>query len=146
MTKRPAKPANMPWISPYLATADAAASLEFYARAFGFEKKEAYPGPDGRIMHAEMVWKDGVVMFGPAEKATTLTPAQAGTTPPFGLCVYVDDVDALYARATAAGAKTIRELKDQFYGDRSCTLADLDGYQWTFATNIADFDPTKMPS
>ncbi|MSP62898.1 MAG: VOC family protein [Myxococcales bacterium] len=146
MSKRPAKPANMPWISPYLTIPDAARALDFYQRAFGFEKKEAHALPDGTLVHVEMVWRDGVIMFGPARKLEAKTPAQSGAQSPFGLCVYVDDVDALFARATAAGAKVRLPLEDQFYGDRSCTLVDPDGYCWTFATNIADFDPSKMPA
>ena len=146
MTKRSAKPANMPWISAYLTTPDAGRALEFYQRAFGFEKKDAHAAPDGTVMHAEVAWKDGVVMFGPAHKHPVPTPGEAGAMPPFGLYVYVDDVDATFARATAEGAKVFLPLCNQFYGDRTCTVIDLDGYYWTFATNVGDFDPTMIPT
>lgn len=60
-----------------------------------------------------------------------------------GLYVYVEDVDALFARATAAGAKGERPPQDMFYGDRVCQVIDPDGHSWSFGTNVADFDPTK---
>ena len=145
MSKRPAKQPGMPWVSSYLTTPDGAKALDFYQRAFGFEKKNVMAGPDGTIMHAEVAWKDGIVMFGPSNKVETKTPAQSGVMPPFGIFVYVDDVDALHARATAAGAKVVFPLADQFWGDRTVTLSDPDGYCWTFATNVADFDPSKAP-
>jgi uncharacterized glyoxalase superfamily protein PhnB len=59
--------------------------------------------------------------------------------------VYCDDVDALFNRAVAAGAKAIRPPADMFYGDRVCTVEDPNHYLWTFATNVADFDPSKAP-
>ena len=62
------------------------------------------------------------------------------------LYVYCEDVDALFARAVAAGAKAIKPPQDQFYGDRTCTVEDQDGYWWNFATNVADFDPSKAPA
>jgi PhnB protein len=59
--------------------------------------------------------------------------------------VYCDDVDALFKRATAAGAKVERPVQDQFWGDRMGSLVDPEGHIWTFATNVADFDPSKAP-
>src|SRR5262245_43979813 len=66
MSQRPARPAGMPWLSPYLTVKDAGATLAFYQRAFGFQKRgEPMTGPNGQIMHAEMAWHDAVIMFGP---------------------------------------------------------------------------------
>ncbi|MCE5269439.1 MAG: hypothetical protein LLG00_16305, partial [Planctomycetaceae bacterium] len=65
MPTRPAKPANMPWLTPCLTVKDADRAATFYEKAFGFEKRFAMPGPDGRTVHAEVGWQDGVVMIGP---------------------------------------------------------------------------------
>jgi uncharacterized glyoxalase superfamily protein PhnB len=138
----------MSWLSPYLIVKDGAAAIEFYQRAFGFEKKLTLPGPDGRIKHAEMSWHDSVFMFGSEgdyEGRPYRTPRTSGAPSPISLYVYCDDVDALYRRATAAGATGDCAPRDEFYGDRVCRLTDPDGYSWYFATNVADFDPSKAP-
>jgi PhnB protein len=148
MAKRSPRPAGMPWITPYLTVKDASAALDFYQRAFGFEKRVEMPGPDGRITHAEMSWRDGVIMMGPegAYGATTKAPATSGTEAPINIYVYCDDVDALCARAKAAGAKVTSPPQDMFWGDRCCKLIDPSGYSWSFATNVGDFDPSKAPA
>lgn len=146
MSKRAACPPGMSWLSPYLTVKDGNASLEFYTRAFGFEKKMTVPGPDGTIMHAEMVWRNNVFMFSPeGPRCPSRCPATSGAASPIGIYVYCDDVDAMFARATAAGAKAMQPPQDMFYGDRVCQLEDPNGYSWWFATNIADFDPHKVP-
>jgi uncharacterized glyoxalase superfamily protein PhnB len=78
-----------------------------------------------------------------AEKCKS--PATAGVRPSSLLYVYCDDVDALFKRATTAGAAVEMSPQDMFWGDRTCTLIDPDGYLWCFATNVADFDPSKAP-
>ncbi|MBV9126236.1 MAG: VOC family protein [Planctomycetes bacterium] len=145
MSKRPAKPAGMSWVSPYLMVKDAATALDFYQRAFGLERKEAIKGPDGRIMHAEVVWHDSVIMFGSeCEKEPQIkAPATTGVQPPVALYLYCDDVDALFARATKAGARVGSAPQNQFYGDRTCKLFDPDGHVWFFATHVGDFVPPQ---
>jgi uncharacterized glyoxalase superfamily protein PhnB len=145
MSKRPARPSGTPWLSPYLTVKDADAALEFYQRAFGFEKKSTFPGPDGRTGHAEMVWQDALIMFGPEGACQAKAPATTGIDSPVHLYVYCEDVDALYIRATKAGAKSVMAPQEMFWGDRLCTLLDPDGHAWNFATNVADFDPAKVP-
>src|SRR4051812_13923083 len=94
------KPVNMPWITPYLIVSDAAKSLDFYSRAFGFEKRFEMKGPDGKIGHAEMQLRDGVIMLGPAmANAPNLKTPKAAGTRSVSIFVYVDDVDALCKRA-----------------------------------------------
>jgi len=148
MSKRPARPPGTPWLSPYLTVKDADAALGFYQRAFGFEKRFAFPGPDGRTNHAEMVWQDALIMFGPegSSGCEAKAPATSAIDSPVHLYVYCDDVDALYARATKAGAKSVLPPQDMFWGDRICKLLDPDGHCWNFATNVADFDPSKAPT
>jgi uncharacterized glyoxalase superfamily protein PhnB len=142
-SERPAaKPANMSWVSPYLVVRDAAKALDFYQTAFGFQKKEAIPGPDGRIAHAEVVWNGCVVMLGSERDGTPCkAPVSSGTQPPVNLYVYCEDVDALYARATTAGAEGRQAPQDQFWGDRMCLLADPDGHLWCFATHTGRTSP-----
>jgi PhnB protein len=147
MSKRPARPPGTPWLSPCLIVKDADAALDFYQRAFGFEKRMVVPGPDGRTCHAEVVWQDALIMIspevGPGCKART--PATSGIETPVGLYVYCDDVDAVYTRATKAGAKSVMPPQDMFWGDRMCNVQDPDGHSWSFATNVGDCDLSKMP-
>ena len=146
MSNRPAKPDNMPWLTPCLTVKDPDASVAFYNKAFGFEKRFSMPGPDGHTVHAEVTWRDGVIMLGPeCPKMKTKSPATTGVRPSSGLYVYCDDVDALFKQATAAGAGVESSPQDMFWGDRMCTLIDPDGYYWSFGTNVADFDPAKAP-
>jgi PhnB protein len=136
----------MSWLSPYLTVKDAAASMAFYEKSFGLEKKLAMPGPDGRIMHAEVRWHDAVIMFGSeSPEQPCRAPASTGTRTPVSLYLYCDDVDALYRRAMAAGAKSESAPENKFYGDRVCGVFDPDGHLRYFATNVADFDPSKAP-
>lgn len=143
MSQRSPRPANMPWVSPCLTVKDPAAALEFYQKAFGFGKKDVFAGPDGTIMHAEVTWHDMVIMFGPEcpTRPEYKAPASSGHVVPVSLYVYCDDVDALYARATAAGAKGEQAPETMFWGDRVCKLVDPEGYSWGFATNVAECAP-----
>jgi uncharacterized glyoxalase superfamily protein PhnB len=136
----------MAWLAPYLTVKDAAAAIDFYSRAFGFEKKFAMPGPDGKLAHTEMTYRDCVIMFGPEREGMPCqSPATSGHPSPVVLYAYCDDVDALFARATAAGAKAVSAPQTMFYGDRVCNVTDPDGHSWYFATNVADFDPANAP-
>jgi uncharacterized glyoxalase superfamily protein PhnB len=147
MNKRPPKPAEAAWIAPYLTVKDADAALAFYQKAFGFEKRFSMPGPGGRTVHAEMVWQDGSFMLGcEGGENKCKAPVSTGVRSPISLYVYCADVDALYKRATAAGAKSEKQPENMFWGDRMCTVTDPDGHVWNFATNVADFDPSKAPA
>ena len=142
MVKNP--PEGTQRVVPYLMYADAAAAIEFIGKAFGFEERMRMPAPDGSIMHAELGYQNNVVML-----ATVVPemgygspkdlPARHGSV----LC-YVDDVDAHYARAKAAGATITAELEDKFYGDRMYGATDPEGHQWFFATHVKDVAPEDM--
>ncbi|MEA2030514.1 MAG: hypothetical protein U9N55_02810 [candidate division Zixibacteria bacterium] len=64
---------------------------------------------------------------------------------PVGLYIYVDDIDSFYTKARDAGAKMITELETMFWGDKMCSFECPEGHRWTFAQNVADFDPNKVP-
>lgn len=146
MPARAAKPADMSWLSPYLTVRDADAALAFYQKAFGFEKKLSLAGPEGRTVHAEVRYRDAVIMFGAESPAFPCrAPVSTGVRTAVSLYLYCDDVDAMYQRALAAGATSETAPVDKFYGDRVCGVFDPDGHLWYFATNLAEFDPAKMP-
>ena len=129
-------PENMPRITPYLYYEDVASAVDWLARAFGFRERMRMPGPDGKIVHAEMELADGVVMMG-CPGPDYRNPKRLGQTTQ-NVYVYVDDVDRHCERARKAGAKIFEEPKDQFYGDRRYGAEDPEGHQWYFATHVRD--------
>jgi PhnB protein len=131
-------------VTPYLIIKDAASAIDFYKKAFGAIELMRFPGPGGKVMHAEIKIGDSPVMLADEfPEMDALSPQTIGGTP-VGLAVYTKDVDALAKQAEAAGAKVLRPLADQFYGDRSCTLLDPFGHQWTLATHKEDVPPAEM--
>jgi PhnB protein len=132
-------------ITPHLTVRDVGAAMGFYEQAFGFKRKFMLPRPDGKVMHAEVVHDNCTVMLGPESLQRGMrAPVTSGGASPVSLFVYVDDVDALYQRAVAAGAKTLLEPNDQFFGDRTCLLLDPDGHQWMFAEHKKDVSVDEM--
>ena len=129
-------------VTPYLYYKDAAAALEFLTSAFGFTEKVRMPDDSGGVAHAEVAYGDGVVMFG-TPREDYKNPKELGGATQL-VYVYVDDVDAHFEHAKAAGAKVIREPEDQFYGDRTYAVADPEGHEWSFATHVRDVSPEEM--
>lgn len=142
-----AKPADLPWMVPYLAVADVARSVEFYQAAFGCEHLRTLKGPDGEVAHARLQYHDLSFMIGtantsrPGEPRAPLgeTPARLGGTG-FVIYCFTGDVDAFYERAIEAGATDGYPPDDVFWGDRVCLLFDPDGHAWNFATRQFDYD------
>lgn len=127
--------APAPTVWPCLAFRDARGTADFLVRAFGFELTAIYPRDDDPsvIEHAELRWPEGGgIMFGTADKDGGLPERRTPGTE--SLYVVCSDPDALYARATAAGAETIRGMKDEDYGSRGFTVADPEGNYWSFGT------------
>ncbi len=148
MTAQQVLPKGANWLTPYLTVSNAEASLAFYEKAFGFTPENTMPGPDGKIVHAGMNYQGAaIIMFAPegAWGGTCKTPAHSQTEPSISLYVYCENVDALAARAKEAGAEVLSEPEDMFWGDRMASLRDPDGYVWSFATKVGEFDPSKMP-
>ena len=119
--------------TPYFVYQDAEAAIEWLTKAFGFEKTQAYPGPDRKIMHAEMRFGGSVVMLGPA---TDEQRKQKPWSNPAGrgIYIYVDDLDEHFKRAKAGGAKVVFEPEDTGWGGKRFRVLDLDGYEWSFGT------------
>ncbi len=130
--------------TPYICCKGAAAAIEFYKKAFGAEEIGRLDVPGGLIGHAEIKIGRAIVMMADEyPDMGFLSPKSIGGTP-VQIYVYVPDVDALAQRATAAGAKVLRPVADQFYGDRSVHLEDPFGHRWGFATRIEDLTPEEI--
>ena len=138
-------PANMPRIAPNVFYEDLAPALDWLSKSFGFETRMSMPGPDGGIVHAEMSVADSVIMMSPAkDNDDWKTPNSIGGSVTMSLYIYVDDVDAHFARAKAAGAEIISDLEDMFWGDRTYVTKDLAGHRWTFAQAVKEVAPEDM--
>jgi PhnB protein len=123
-------------VTPYLVVADVRGLLEFVTKAFDAHVAFQMPRPDGGIAHAEFRIGDSMVMCGQA----------GGEHPPFPamLHLYVQDADAMFNQAVAAGAEVVRPMADQFYGDRSGGVKDAFGNTWWVSTHVEDVSPEEM--
>ena len=130
-------------VTPYITCKGAAKALDFYKTAFGAKEIMRYD-MGGTIGHAEVRIGDSVVMLSDEfPQMGAVSPKTLGGTP-FGLCIYLPDVDAAVAKAVAAGCTIERPLQNQFYGDRSATIEDPFGHVWTIATHVEDVSPEEM--
>ena len=131
-------------VTPSIFVAGAAKAIEFYKKAFRAEELMRFPGPDGKIMHAEIRIGDSTIMLGDE------MPEQGGKGPktiggtPVSFFVYRDNVDAEWKRAVDAGCKPIQPLADQFWGDRTGCLEDPFGHKWWLAQHIQDLTPEEL--
>jgi PhnB protein len=130
--------------TPYLIVKGAAQAIEFYQRAFGARELMRFTSPNGRIGHAEIQIGDSPIMIADEfpEMGYRGPVSLGGSTG--GILLYVEDVDARFQQALAAGAKMLKPVQDQFYGDRSGTLEDPFGHLWTLATHREDLSPEEM--
>jgi PhnB protein len=133
-------------LTPYINVKDARKALEFYKNAFGAKEIERITMPDGSIGHAVIEIGDSRIMLADENiEWGNKSPLTLGGTP-VALCLYVKDVDAVFNSALKAGAKVTGDMivKDQFYGDRSGTLTDPFGHQWSIMTHIEDVPLEEM--
>ncbi|MGH9814764.1 MAG: VOC family protein [Candidatus Acidiferrales bacterium] len=130
---------------PCLRYQDAPAAIEWLCRVFGFEKHLVVPNPDGTIAHAQLSFGNGMIMLGsvrPDEFGRLLTqPREIGGSETQTPYVIVSDPDAIYARAKAAGAEIVTDIKDEDYGGRFFSCRDLEGHHWNFGS----YDPWAPP-
>ena len=131
-------------VTPYLFVRTAALAIDFYKQVFGAVETVRMPGPDGRIMHAEIKIGDSIVMLADENPHSGVMSPQTVGGFSVGLHVYVENVDEVYKKAIDNGAKALREVKDQFYGDRSGSLLDPFGHMWSVATHVEDVSPDEM--
>ena len=131
-------------VTPYLTIKGAGRALDYYKKAFGAEELMRHDGPGGMVMHAEVKIGDSIVMMSDEFPEMGCKSPQALGGSPVGLMVYVKDVDTAFDRAVKAGGTVVRPLKDQFYGDRSGTLTDPFGHQWTVATHKEDLSQAEI--
>jgi PhnB protein len=132
-------------ITPYLIIDGAAQAIDFYKKVFGATELFRMPDPTGkRIGHAELKIGDSQIMLADENSNMGFRNPKAYGGTPVSLLLYVNDVDATIPRAVAAGAKLLKPIQDQFYGDRSGTIHDPFGHVWTVATHIKDVSPEEM--
>lgn len=125
-------------LTPYLTVNDPDKSIDFYQKAFGFtlSTEDCMKDDDGKTQHAHMKMETVQIMFGREGSfdIPNLSPKSAKTLPGAVFYVYCADADAQFKQAVSNGAKAILEPQDMFWGDRMCKVADIDGYEWSFAT------------
>jgi PhnB protein len=137
-------PAGYSAITPYLSIRGAAQAIEFYKKAFGAKEIMRMPGPDGKLGHAEIKIGDSRVMLSDEYEAMAfLSPQSRGGTT-VHIHLYVKDVDATVAIAMAVGAKLVRPVQDQFYGDRTGSIEDPFGHLWHIATHKEDLSMAEL--
>jgi PhnB protein len=131
-------------VTPYLILRGAGDAIAFYEKAFGAEEVMRIGGPGGRIGHAEIKIGDSRLMLAEEHpEIGALSPKTVGGSP-VSIHLYVEDVDAAVERAVAVGAKLVRPVADQFYGDRTGGIEDPFGYRWFIATRQEDLTSEEI--
>lgn len=131
-------------MTPYLVIDGASSAIDFYSAVLGATERMRLPAPGDKVGHAELEIGGSLIML--ADEFPDMDargPKAVGGTP-VTLHVYVDDVDAVFDRAVQAGAKALRPVEDQFYGDRLGEFEDPFGHRWSFATHVEDVPPDEM--
>ena len=137
-------PEGYPRMAPYLNIAGASDAIDFYCKVLGATERMRMPGPDGKIGHAELDLGGSVIMLADENPDFgNKSPQTLGGTP-VSMMVYVEDVDATYEAAIAAGASEIQAVEDRFYGDRSGMFKDPWGHEWTVSSHIEDVSEEEM--
>ncbi len=131
-------------VQPYLHVHGAAKAIDFYKDVFGATEIMRMPQPDGRIGHAEIRIGDTIVMLADEAPERGIHGPQHYGGAAFTLMHYTEDCDATLKKALAAGAKSLREPADQFYGDRMAGFEDPFGFQWYVATHVKDMTPEEL--
>jgi uncharacterized glyoxalase superfamily protein PhnB len=122
-------------VTPYLNVSDGSGFIAFTKAAFGAKVRSTMPGPEGKLMHAEIKIGDTIVMLSDAVRE----PAR-----PAGLLLYSNNVDKSFAKAVKAGAKVLMPPQDMFWGDRFARVEDPQGNSWQIATHVEDVSPKEM--
>jgi PhnB protein len=131
-------------VTPYLAVDGAADAIAFYTKAFGATEVMRMPAPGGKVGHAEMEIGGSRIMLADEYPDMNFRSPKAYGGSPVGLHLYVADVDSVARQAVAAGARELRPVKDQFYGDRSGSIEDPFGHVWHIATRKEDLSMDEL--
>ena len=132
-------------LTPHLVVRGAADAIEFYRRAFGAEELFRMTGPDGRsVLHAEIRIGDSIVMISEEDPNWDCRGPEALGGTPTTLHLYVQNVDAAFARAVEAGARVRMPVADMFWGDRYGQVVDPPGHVWSLATHVKDLSPDEI--
>jgi len=137
-------PEGYPQVTPYLIVDDASAAIDFYSNVFGAKERVRMPAPEGKIGHAELQLGDSLIML--ADEFPDMgnrSPRSVGGSP-VTVSVYTEDVDDVHERALKAGAKELRPVENQFYGDRAGQFEDPFGHRWSVATHVEDVPADEM--
>jgi PhnB protein len=131
-------------VTPYLSIKGAASAIDFYAKAFGAKEIMRIPGPEGTVGHAEIeVGGSRIMLADEFPQMNFLSPKSFGGSS-VHIHLYVEDTDEVTNRAVAAGAKLLRPVTDQFYGDRTGSVEDPFGHVWHIATRKEDVTPEEL--
>ena len=137
-------PDGYPRVSPYLVVDGAADAIDFYTQVLGATERMRMGGPEGRVGHAELEFGDSLVMLADEHpEMGYVGPKKVGGTA-VTIGVYVEDVDKVFDAAVKAGAKSLRPVENQFYGDRSGQFEDAWGHRWNVMTHVEDVPPDEM--
>jgi PhnB protein len=137
-------PEGYPRVTPYLSVAGAADAIDFYCKVLGATERMRMGMPGGSVGHAELELGGSMIMLADeSPEAGNKSPGTLGGTP-VSLMVYVEDADATFGAAIAAGATEIQAVEDRFYGDRSGMFRDPWGHEWTVATHVEDVTEEEM--
>ena len=138
-------PSGFHTLTPHLVVKGAAKAIEFYKKAFGAEELNRAPGPDGKsLMHADLKIGDSRIFLADEFPDMDCRGPQSIGGSPVTIHMYVEDVDAAFGKAIAAGAKVRMPLEDMFWGDRYGVLVDPFGHLWSMATHKEDLTPEQI--
>jgi PhnB protein len=137
--KKPlAQPKGYAAVTAYLVAQDAAAAIDYYKSVFGAKEEMRMPSPGGKVGHAELKIGDSKIMLADEHPEMNAHGPRKFGGSPVTIMLYVKDVDATVAKAVAKGGKLVREVKTQFYGDRSGAVEDPQGHVWHISTHVED--------
>lgn len=133
-------------VTPYLVVKGAARAIEYYKKVFGATETVRMDAPDGKVGHAELKIGNSHIMLADENPSMGQGYSSAATigASPISLYIYIPDVDSVVERAIAEGAKLLRPVADQFYGDRSGFIQDPFGHLWGIATHVEDVAPQEL--
>src|SRR5262245_45425168 len=137
-------PAGYHSITPHLVCNGAGKAIDFYKKAFGAKERMRMPAPDGSVAHAEITIGNSIVMLGDEVPQMGVKAPQTIGGTPVNIFIYTENVDKLYAQATAAGATGDQPPTNMFWGDRYAKLTDPFGHKWSMATHVEDVSPKEM--